>query len=124
MVENEKTEDHHANEVSEPNEAVEDKYSCGLLRHRPDYLQKFKSINYFVVIAFFTLFFKDGTGIYMVTLNEIIKKASSLICTKNEVLVDKHGHHLMPAMPIFQKQCFFKKAPKNQQFILKSKSFF
>ena len=99
MVENEKAEDHQANEVSEPNEAVEDKYSCGLLRHRPDYLQKFKSINYFVVIAFFTLLFKDGTGIYMVTLNETIKKAFHL--TNARVLIIGSISNIGPSLILF-----------------------
>ena len=48
-----------------------------------------------------------------------IRKASSLIFTENEGLVDKHGHHLMPAMPIFQKNVFFEKGPKSLQFLKK-----
>ena len=32
---------------------------------------------------------------------------------ENEPILDGRGNHLMPAMPIFQKQCFFKKSPKN-----------
>ena len=41
----------------------------------------------------------------------------------NEGLVDKPGHHLMPAMPIFQKQDFFEKGPKSQQFLKKNNFF-
>ena len=52
-------------------------------------------------------------------MNETFRKASSLIFTENEGLVDKHGHHLMPAMPIFQKHGFFEKGPKSQQFLKK-----
>ena len=47
-----------------------------------------------------------------------------MIFTENEGLVDKHGHHLMPAMPIFQKHGFFEKGPKSQQFLKKLKIFF
>ena len=32
---------------------------------------------------------------------------------ENEAILDGHGNCLMPAMPIFQKHCFFKKCPKN-----------
>ena len=38
-------------------------------------------------------------------------------------MVDGRGPRLMPAMPISQKHCFFKKGPKNQQ-ILKNSNFF
>ena len=57
-------------------------------------------------------------------LNETFRKASSLICTENEGLVDKHGCHLMPAMPILQKHRFFEKGPKIQQFWKNYKTFF
>ena len=55
-------------------------------------------------------------------LNESFRKAFSLIFTKNEGIVDKHGPNLMPATPIFLKHWFFKRGPKNQQF-LKKKNF-
>ena len=32
---------------------------------------------------------------------------------ENEGILDGHGNCLMPATPIFQKHCFFKKCPKN-----------
>ena len=32
---------------------------------------------------------------------------------ENEAILDGHGNCLIPAMPIFQKHCFFKKCPKN-----------
>ena len=32
---------------------------------------------------------------------------------ENEAILDGHGNCLMPATPIFQKHCFFKKCPKN-----------
>ena len=57
-------------------------------------------------------------------LNETFRKASSLILIKNEGIVDKHGHHLMPATPIFLKHRFFKIGPKNQHFLKKVKKNF
>ena len=32
---------------------------------------------------------------------------------ENEAILNGHGNCLMPATPIFQKHCFFKKCPKN-----------
>ena len=32
---------------------------------------------------------------------------------ENEAIFDGRDNCLMPAMPIFQKHCFFKKCPKN-----------
>ena len=50
-------------------------------------------------------------------LNETFRRASSLRFIKNGGIVDEHGPRLMPAMPIFQKHCFFKKRPKNQKIL-------
>ena len=44
-----------------------------------------------------------------------------MILIKNEGIVDKHGHHLMPATPIFLKHRFFKIGPQNQHFLKKIK---
>ena len=46
-------------------------------------------------------------------LNETFRRASPLSFLENEAILDGHGNCLMPAMPIFQKHCFFKKCPKN-----------
>ena len=51
-------------------------------------------------------------------------RASSLSFPENEAILDGHGNCLMPAMPIFQKHCFFKKCPKNLTNFGKFKFFF
>ena len=38
--------------------------------------------------------------------------------------MDERGPRLMPAMPIFQKHCFLKKGPKNQQDLKNPQIFF
>ena len=43
---------------------------------------------------------------------------------ENEAILDGHGNCLMPATPIFQKHCFFKKCPKNLTNFGKFKIFF
>ena len=43
---------------------------------------------------------------------------------ENEAILDGHGNCLMPATPIFQKHCFFKKCPKNLTNFGKFKTFF
>ena len=43
---------------------------------------------------------------------------------ENEAILDGHGNCLMPATPIFQKHCFFKKCPKNLTNFGKFKKFF
>ena len=56
--------------------------------------------------------------------NQTFRKASSLIFTENKGLADKLGHHLMPAMPIFQNHGFFEKGSNSQQFLKTLKKFF
>ena len=43
---------------------------------------------------------------------------------ENEANLDGRGNCFMPAMPIFQKHCFFKKWPKNLTNFGKFKTFF
>ena len=43
---------------------------------------------------------------------------------QNEAIWDGKGNYLMPATPIFQKHCFFKKCPKNLTNFGKFKIFF
>ena len=43
---------------------------------------------------------------------------------ENEPILDGRGNRLMPATPIFQKHCFFKKCPKNLTNFGKFKIFF
>ena len=43
---------------------------------------------------------------------------------ENETILDGRGNCLMPATPIFQKHCFFKKCPKNLTNFGKFKIFF
>ena len=65
--------------------------------------------------AFLTIF--DFKGLYFwnrsIFLNETFRRASPLRFPENEAILDGHGNCLMPATPIFQKHCFFKKCPKN-----------
>ena len=57
-------------------------------------------------------------------LNETFRRASPLRFPENEVIFDGHGNCLKPATPIFQKQCFFKKCPKNVTNFGKFRIFF
>ena len=44
--------------------------------------------------------------------SETFSKVSSLGSMKNECKMGGHGPRFKPAMPIFQKHCFFKNGPK------------
>ena len=65
--------------------------------------------------AFLTIF--DFKALYFwsqsIFLNETFRSASPLSFHENEAILDGRDNCLMPAMPIFQKHCFFKKCPKN-----------
>ena len=84
-------------------------------------IQSFEVENYFLMpfslwnCAFLTIF--DFKALYFwnrsIFLNETFRSASSLSFHENEAILDGHGNCLMPATPIFQKHCFFKKCPKN-----------
>ena len=95
-------------------------------------IQSFEVENYFLMpfslwnCAFLTIF--DFKALYFwnrsIFLNETFRRASSLRFPENEAILDGHGNCLMPAMPIFQKHCFFKKCPKNLTNFGKFKFFF
>ena len=88
--------------------------------------------NYFLMpfslwnCAFLTIF--DFEALYFwnqsILLNETFRSASPLRFPENEAILDGHGNCLMPATPIFQKHCFFKKCPKNLTYFGKLKIFF
>ena len=54
-----------------------------------------------------------GLKFISVLLNEIFSRASPLRFPEKRTVLDGRGNCLMPAMPISQKQCFFKNCPKN-----------
>ena len=64
----------------------------------------------FLMIFYFKAFYFWNWSIF---LNETFRRASSLRFLENEAILDGHGNCLMPAMPIFQKPCFYKKCHKN-----------
>ena len=84
-------------------------------------IQSFEVENCFLMpfflwnCAFLTIF--DFKALYFwsqsIFLNESFRRASPLRFPENEAILDGHGNCLMPATPIFQKHCFFKKCPKN-----------
>ena len=84
-------------------------------------IQSFEVEHYFLMpfspsnCAFLTIF--DFKALYFwnqsILLNETFRRASPLRFPENETILDVRGNYLMPATPIFQKHCFFKKCPKN-----------
>ncbi len=62
--------------------------------------------------------------IFRAFLNESFRSASPLSFHENGPILDGCGNRLMPATPIFQKHCFFKKCPKNVKNFGKFKIFF
>ena len=88
-----------------------------------DQFQKYKALKwkiifwchfpYEIVLFKWFLTFK---ALYLwnqsIFLNETFRRASPLRFPENEAILDEHGNCLMPATPIFQKHCLFKKCPK------------
>ena len=95
-------------------------------------IQSFEVENYFLMpfslwnCAFLTIF--DFKALYFwsqsIFLNETFRSASPLSFHENEPILDGRGNRLMPATPIFQKHCFFKKCPKNLTNFEKFQIFF
>ena len=94
-------------------------------------IQSFEVENCFLMpfsiwnCAFLMIF--DFKALYFwnqsIFLNETFRRASPLRFPENETILDGRGNCLMPATPIFQKHCFFKKSPKNLTNFRKFKFF-
>ena len=79
-----------------------------------------ESCTFLTVMEFKALYFWNQS----IFLNETFRRASPLRFPENEAILDGRGNCLMPATPIFQKHCFFKKCPKNLTNFGKFKKFF
>ena len=51
---------------------------CGLFGYRPEFLQKAKSVFWFSVLTFIIFVIKDSSGLYLITIQENIRRLLSL----------------------------------------------
>ena len=59
--------------MTEP-EGEDKKFECGVWRWRPQFLQRFKNIKFFLLVIILAILVKDCTGIYFILLSEKLKQ--------------------------------------------------